>query len=209
MEYFQTNSADSTYQGISFKIIGKLLTNDPTVKTVANIGCGFAYYDGLLAEKHQNRKFYGFDFNDDLEEENEINAKRGVKFISGYPLANIMESERRFDIVYFTSCASTIRNIELHKYLEILSKKTKYVLFSEPIYPDPCGNSIDPDSVNVHDSIPVFCQRDTYDNIFGYLCFVHNYREIAEFYGYKTIEYSVKKYKCGPYWWITYLAKKE
>lgn len=204
---FRNTETTKSYQGIAYHVIDGLLERDRSVQSVLNIGCNYAYMDWLLAKKYPNVRFCGVDVNVDIPQINADLALPNTEFHSGYALEMLESGALGADLIYMSSTSTVIRNPELRKYLELISKRTKYCLFSEPIWRLPGDELRDPKTIHSQDSLPAFVQRDSLTGNFGYLCWNHNYRGMLEQAGFDVIEYRFYRPEFTQLYWCVALGE--
>ena len=108
-----------------------------------------------------------------------------------------------------SSTATVIRNKELKRYLNILSKTSKYVAFSEPIWPLPNNTMINPSSVNVDKSKPAYIQRHPITNEYGYMCYIHNYKSLLLQANFEPIIYKFYNPKFTYLYWVVAIGQNK
>jgi hypothetical protein len=145
--------------------------------------------DSLLANDYPDVTFIGVDVNTDTVEKNADLKKSNLVIRSGYALDMLEEGNLSPDLVYLSSTATVIRNEELRRYLRAFLVRTKYVLFSEPIWPLPGDIVVNPRDVPADNSTPGYVQRDPLTSTYGYLCWNHNYAGLLENAGFQLVEY--------------------
>jgi hypothetical protein len=204
---FRETDPSRLYQGIAYEIIRKLLAADPSIASVLNIGCNYAYMDWLLAKDHEKVDFRAIDVNPGLVEINADLKLKNTTFYSGYALELIERGKVTADLIYTSSASTVIRNEELRTYAKLIAARAKYYLISEPVWTLPGGEIIDPKTVHPLESVPAFLQREPLTGDFGYLCWIHNYRAIMEEVGFEAIEYRFYKPDIGPHHWCVVLGQ--
>ena len=207
-EYYRSSDPRKIYQGISYEIIKSVLLRDPSVESSLNIGCNYAYMDWLLAKEFANVLVQGVDVNPTLPKINRDLKLPNTKFYSGYAL-ELLENGLAADIIYTSSAATVIRNLELRTYARLIADRAKYFLISEPIWALPGGEIVDPKTVHPIKSIPAFIQREPLTGDFGYLCWIHNYKSIIEYAGFEVVEYRFYKPEFGPHFWCVVLGQNK
>ena len=205
-KYFHNSDHSKTMHGIAPPMIETILRSDPSVRSVLDIGCNYAYMDYLMAKRFPGLNFYGIDAPHDLEKVNDDLKLPNLTIHSGYALETI-ENGVRADLCYFSSTAATIRTPELKAYLKLMSTFAKYVVFSEPIYQSPDGASENPDKMDPDASLPVFLQVHFASNKRGYLCYAHNYKEIVERSGFSVLHYRVLIPAAAGMHWVQLIGK--
>lgn len=193
MSYFRNNPLLQTYQGQVLPLIKKLIEYDPTIATITNIGVRYAFVDHEMAKMYPNVHFTGIDFMPNLSEMNAEFQLDNLDFISGYALDLINDPVFNSDIVFFSSTATAINNLELRLYLQKLHGKAKYILFNEPLFALPGGRVLNPEKAPVDSSIPTYLQPVIITDKTGPLCQTHNYKGMLEEAGYKILHYHVYK----------------
>ncbi|MBN1122991.1 MAG: hypothetical protein JXJ17_18085 [Anaerolineae bacterium] len=184
--HFGENPVEETIQGRVIPMIESILTRDPAVRSVLNIGARYAYVDHVLACRHPEIAFTCVDFSQKFIEVNRDFQRDNIRFVDGYALELLEEGEIAGDIVFFSSTATLINNLELRRYMHILAKTTRYVVFNEPIDPPMNGAVIDPSR------LPLDRQVSSSDR-----CLIHNYRAIVEEAGFEVLHYRLFPYE-GP-----------
>lgn len=190
-KHFYKGDHSKTMHGIVPPLIETILKFDPSIRSVLDIGCNFAYMDHVMAKRFPHVQFYGVDVPRELEKINEELKLPNLKVRSGYALDLIERGELHADLCYFSTTAITIRTPELKAYLAEIAKFAKYVVFSESIYESPDKVSENPDTIDPDLSIPTFLQIHFPTNKRGYLCYVHNYRALVTQAGFDVFHYRV------------------
>lgn len=200
--YFKTADHSKTFHGLIIPHIVSVLKSDAKLKSVLNIGCNYGYMDSIMAKQFPQVKFSGIDVNENIKEYNKDLILPNLEFISGYALEKLESNKLAADLVYFSSTATVIRNNELKKYFSILVNKSKYVAISEPIWPLPNKKIIAPHEISVQKSLPAFIQKNPLTSQFGYLCYVHNYKELLQNAGFKITYYNFFKPEFSYLSWV-------
>ena len=184
---FRETDHRQSFHGIAYYAIEDLLAKDKTIRSVLNIGCNYGYMDSLLAKSHLKIQFNGVDVNDDTPQKNADIASSNLRFWAGYALDMLERGEISADLVYLSSTTTVIRNEEIRRYLRILKKTAKYVLFSEPNWPLPGNIITNPGKIPVTESVPAYVQREALTGSYAYLCWNHNYAGLLEAGGFDPI----------------------
>ena len=191
-----------TLHGLVIPLLTKILENDKSVQSVVDIGCNFAYVDNYLAKKFENVQFSGVDVPKNIIEINSNLIRSNLKIYSGYALKMFKEGLLAGDVVYFSSTATAIKTLELKNYLQTLSSISKYVVFNEPLFPLTDGHVVNPDEVDLEESIPISIAKGPLNNDFGYLCRSHNYKGLMDVSGFEPIYYEVYKPDFTDIYWV-------
>ena len=178
-------------------MIRKVLDEDPSVRSVLNVGVKIAYFDSELARDYPDRQFFGVDFMKRVVEFNARYARPNLTLVSGYAREMLETDEIGADLVFFSSTAVIIRNKELRKDLHLIRKRAKYVVLNEPMYTFPNSKDIvDPSAVPLNESyllatpdIPPGYDPPAPEN--RSLVFVHNYAAMVEEAGFEVIHYEI------------------
>ena len=188
-EYFRTTELDRTFQGQVVPMVSFAIGEDESIRSCVDIGAHYAFVDHHLASKHPNVRFTGVDFAQNLAQYNVEFERSNLDFRSGYALELLESGEIDPDLVWFSCTAYEIKNAEIRRYLGILAKRPRTVVFSEPIYPQPGGRIVDPRTVSVEESLAVHSLPTHLPGKYGPLALVHNYRAMAKEAGYTIIHY--------------------
>lgn len=190
--YFSTTPIERTFQGLLLPLIDLVVQSDSTLKTVANVGASYAHVDSLLAQKYPGIDFVGVDFAANLAEYNSEFNQPNLTFRSGYAMEMLEQGLLNADVYFFGNAAYEIKNLEIRRYFELFhSSGAKFVVLNEPIYPLPGGAIVDPMSVPVDESRPVYSHQGLGVSKHGPLGRVHNYRGMLEASGFDVIHYHV------------------
>ncbi len=192
-EYFRTTPLERTFQGQVVPLVSTALEKDPSIRSVLDIGTHYAWIDHHLASIHDRIQFTGVDFAVNLAEFNAEFARQNLRFVSGYALDLLESGALDPDLVFFSCTAYEIKNAEVQRYLRVLARRRRTVVFSEPIYPMPGGRIVDPASVDVAESVPVFSLPTHLPGQYGPLAQVHNYRALATAAGFEILHYRAFK----------------
>ena len=206
-EFYASRPFEETLQWIVVPLVEAVLERDPDVKTAANIGGFYAYPDHILAQRHSNVQFICVDFLPDMAEYNEEFQRANLSFLSGYALPMIEEGTLRADMVYFSATAAEIKNTELRRYLELMKSWAKYIVMSEPIYPLPGGQVLDPSSLPVDRERVLYAQPEYMPHKEGPLSRLHNYPKILETSGFDVLHYHVYKPAITNLRWVEIIAR--
>ncbi len=182
--HFEENPVEETVQGWVIPMIESILECDPAARSVLNVGARYAYVDHVLASRHPEISFTCVDFSQMFIEVNRDFERDNIHFVDGYALLLLEKSEIAGDIVFFSSTATLINNLELRRYMRVLAKTARYVVFNEPVDPPMNGAVIDPDR------LPIDRQVVSADR-----CLIHNYRAIAEEAGFEVLHYHLFPYE--------------
>jgi hypothetical protein len=189
-DYFISTPIERTFQGLLLPIIELVLNSDSAIKTVANVGASYAHVDNLLAQRYPSIDFIGVDFAANLAEYNSEFNRENLKFESGYAMEMLEQGRLKADVFFFGNAAYEIKNLEIRRYFELFrSSGAKYVVLNEPIYPLPGGAIVDPMSVSVEESKPVYSHQGIGVSRHGPLGRVHNYKGMLEEAGFEVIHY--------------------
>ena len=186
--YFQGRPIEETFQGLATGLVEKIVTSDPEVRSVLNIGLHYAWNDHEMAKKFAHVDFTGVDFAPNLAEFNAEFARPNLAVRSGYALDMLENGELKPDVVLMSSTAVVIKNAELRRYAEVVSRIARYYVFSEPLYLLPGDGVDDPLTVPVGDSRPAYAYAGRGDQP-GPLCYTHNYKAILEEAGFEIVHY--------------------
>jgi hypothetical protein len=166
-------------QGMSLPFVEEIISTDPSVRTFLNVGVYVGNFDHLLAKAHPQVQFLGVDFWSDVHEANAPLLLPNFKVTRGYALDMLEAGEIAGDIVHFCATATRFKEQELRRYLRVLKKSAKYVVFNEPLFPLPDGRIPDPTTTVASWPIltwPIYPG----DKDGGYPpCLCHNYARIA------------------------------
>lgn len=180
-----------TLHGLVIDLLEQILESDPSVQSVMDIGCNYAYIDHQFALRYPEKQFYGVDVPRNLLEFNNDLSAPNLKLTSGYALELLESGAIGADVVYFSSTAAAIKLAELKNYLRLLSQRSKYVVFNEPLFHLPDGSVVDPLKVSSEESFPVHVVKAPLSGEFGYVCRAHNYKAIMEQAGFDVAHYEV------------------
>jgi hypothetical protein len=192
-EYFRTTPLERTFQGQVVPLVASALENDPAIHSVLDIGTHYAFIDHHLAERFPGVQFAGVDFAVNLAEFNAEFARPNLAFVSGYAMDLLERGQLDPDLVFFSCTAYEIKTAEVRRYLRVLAKRRRTVVFSEPIYPMPGGRIVDPMTAPADEAVPVFSLPTHLPGQYGPLALVHNYRAIAAECGYEILHYRAFK----------------
>ena len=213
---FRNSNHTRTLHGIAPPYVEAILKKDSTVRSVLDIGCNYAYMDWLMAQRFPHVQFHGVDAPRNLEEVNAdlLATVSNLKIHSGYALDCLEKGSVKADLVYFSSTAATIRNAELKAYFRQLALTSKWLVLSEPIYPSPGmvgeeGHYENPDEIDADSSRPTYLQVHFASNKRGYVCYLHNYRAIAEACGFEVEHYRIFRPSFSSMHWITLVARNK
>lgn len=187
-KYFREADHSRTFHGIVVPRLEYLLDADPSIASVANIGCSYAYFDHRMATKYTTRQFFSVDVNPGLADINADLSAPNLSFMSGYALDMLEQGELAVDLVYMSSTATVIRNPELRRYLRALARRAKYVVVSEPVWLLPGGEVRAPRSTGPNTSLPAYVQRRPVTDEYVYICYNHDYGGLMEEAGFQVIE---------------------
>jgi len=187
-EYFQTTQLERTFQGQMVPLVSRVLRSDPTIKKVVNIGAHYAYCDWELARQFEGVDFLSVDFASNLAEFNAEFVRPNLTFRSGYAMQMLLDGELDADLYFMSSTCVVIQNHELRAYFDAFRRRGRYVVLNEPIYIGPGDAVIDPESLAVDRSQPVY-QYVNFEGDAGPLCFVHPYRAMVQAAGFDVRYY--------------------
>jgi hypothetical protein len=191
-EYFLTTPIERTFQGLLLPLIERVVVSDASIKTIANVGTSYAHADSLLSKLYPSINFIGVDFAANLAEYNSEFSRENLEFISGYAMEMLEQGLLKADVFFFGNAAYEIKNLEIRRYFELFrANGAKYVVLNEPIYPLPGGAIVDPLSVPVEESRPVYSHQGMGASRHGPLGRVHNYKGMLEAAGFDVIHYHV------------------
>lgn len=188
-EYFRTTPLDRTFQGQVVPLVLAAIAQDTTIRSCLDVGAHYAFVDHQLAMTQPGIRFTGVDFAVNLAEFNAEFERENLSFQSGYALEMLESGTLDPDLVWFSCTCYEIKNAEVRRYLDVLARRARTVVFSEPIYPLPGGRILDPRTVPVDGSAPVHSLPTHLPGKYGPLALVHNYRAMAERAGYRIVHY--------------------
>jgi hypothetical protein len=203
---FETTALENLLQYNLYLLVQKLLKHDDGIKSVANIGAFYAYIDSVWAQAWPNKSFYAVDLVREIDELNIHNRRDNLRFVSGYALEMIESGDLIADVYCFSATAAEIKLSELRSYLRAMRGACKYVVFSEPIYPLPDGQVLDPSRVSEKRSVPAYIQPDSLPHRRGPISYVHNYKAAFRNEGYDVLHYNARKLTNSPLRWVDIVA---
>lgn len=208
-EYFKTTPIERTFQGLILPLVEQIISKDPSIKTIVNIGISYAHIDGLLAQKYPQIQFTGVDFASNLQEYNKDFVQPNLNFRSGYAMEMLERQDLEADVFLLSNVAYEIKNAELRKYFRTFIKNGgKYVAITEPIYPLPGGAFVNPLDVPLIESKAVYSHQGIRNSKHGPLGQVHNFKLMLEEAGYSVIYYRCFKPDFTNLRVVTVIAKK-
>lgn len=208
-EYFTTRPIDKTLSGLIMPLIEKVLRETVGATCVLNIGAYYSFVDNVLAARYPHVQFTAIDLLPSLEVFNAEFCHPNLRFISGYALELLEQNKIDADVTLFSATAAEIMNAELRHYFRLLSKKTKYLLLSEPVYPLPEGKILNPDSVDLQNSIPAYAQPDYLPHAMGPVAYVHNYRAMLKENGFEILQYRAFRPAITDLGWVHCIAENK
>lgn len=182
---------EETFYGSVIPLIRNIIKTDK-IDQVLNIGCSYDYPDYVLSKEFKKINFVGVDFPKSIQFINEGLTSDNFQVKSGYALKMLQEGIISGNIVYFSSTANNIKNLELRLYLSEISKKTKYIVFNEPVWIFP-HKEVNPSDISVTESQVGHIYYDRLSGNMGYISYNHNYKGLLEEFGYKILVYNLFK----------------
>lgn len=177
-------AALGSIQGQVVPMLAKLLEVDPSISSVTNVGAYNGFIDHYLARRFPSVRFTGVDFWRNIVEHNRPLALPNLEFQQGYPLDVLERGDAHSDLVFFSSTAARIKNLELRRYLSSIKGFAKYVMLNEPVFRLPGNRLVSPDAIDARESIPALVYPIFAGDRFGGYppCLLHNYRSIVSEY---------------------------
>jgi len=161
-------------------LIEPLLRNDLNIKSVLDLGVRDAYYLGDLANNHPEIDFYGISFSSKVHDFHKEIKRSNLHLYDGYALNILEKSSLKYDVAIFMQTATTIGLFELKRYLDVLKKKSKYIVFHEPVYNTWTGNAINPEDISLNEPVAAL--------EFGH-CSLFNYKALVDEAGLEILLY--------------------
>jgi hypothetical protein len=154
--------------------------NAEKLRSAVNIGARIDPTFSYMAQRFPSMSFTSIDMQDTLGETNTGLAKpANWKFVNGYALAMLEDTDFRADLVYMTSTSPKFNAAEMRRYLAALkSRGVKILVFNEPWWIFPLGfdaltlplpETVDPDGARLggfladyHHNYPVLLEQAGY-----------------------------------------------
>lgn len=164
-----------TIQYTTVPILGRLIIEDGTIKSVMDAGCYYVRVLATLARQHPEIRWSFVDFMSNLAAVNAAFAASNVEFCVDYPLRALQRAPTGFDVVHFNRVFALCGRREIECYMDVLSQKARYVVFGEPTKIIARSRDL------VVDEIDFFLQAP------GYRTF--NCRKLLERYGFQILHH--------------------
>ena len=119
-------------RGLIVPKIKKLFQNNK-IKNVVEIGTGNGDVIAYFAKENNDKLFTGIDFNTDTAKKKHV--LNNLSFVSNYSLDHFLNlKDDNIDLVFASSTFIFFLPKEIKKYLQILAKKCKFIITSDPAW---------------------------------------------------------------------------
>ena len=176
---------ETTFQGMLFPMIRKVMQLDPNLKSMLAIGCRYAYDLHLIGKEYPALHLSGVDLHVGLDRLNEEFPE--ITIHQGYALEMLERGEIGADICTFVSTATCFKPREMDAYFTALAKQSKYVILNELVDQLPSGRVPNPGTIE--DSVPSLYKGSSDQTVH----FIHNYKASAERAGFKVLHHRAYK----------------
>ncbi len=186
LSVFETRPIERSMQGSIMPLLRRLLQEDPSIRSMTEIGAYHAYVLNVIANEFPQIELHGVDIHPNMERINAAFTAPNLRFTSGYAVDMLKRGELKGDVFLFISTATRLKHAELRQCLTLIAGHAKYIVFNELLTPLPGGLVLEPADLPSDSSVPVVYRGSSKESP---PILMHNYKGMAESLGYTVLHY--------------------